>query len=246
VVFYSTVTEQFTYSSQQLGDKEWGGKNVLDFGGNIGNILRDPNSTIDEERYWCLDVAKASIQSGKRLYPRARWLLYNRYSFFFNPYGVSDLPLPRMEQTFDYIVAFSVFTNTTKSDMIKLVSQLEGILSEGGTLAFTFIDPNHLSCQDYFPGNNFEWRLDLEVERGNLSASEIPVFIERTKDASWFILVNGNDLYVEREDIQPYAPALQKSCYAFHTESYMRKLFPHAIILPPANDEMQHCCVIRK
>jgi hypothetical protein len=26
----------------------------------------------------------------------------------------------------------------------------------------------------------------------------------------------------------------------------MKSLFPEATILPPVNDEMQHCCVIRK
>jgi hypothetical protein len=44
---------------------DWRGKNVLDFGGNIGNMLRDPNCTIDHERYWCLDVVEESIEKGR-------------------------------------------------------------------------------------------------------------------------------------------------------------------------------------
>ena len=146
MVFLSTVTDQFTYFALQVGEWVWSGKEVLDFGGNVGNILRDPHSTIDQERYWCLDVDEESIERGKACYPNAHWLFYNRYSFFFNPFGVPKLPIPYMPRAFDYIVAYSVFTNTTQADMLELVSQLENILAKNGVLAFTFIDPYHYSA----------------------------------------------------------------------------------------------------
>ena len=58
--------------------------------------------------------------------------------------GSLTCPLPEMGQTFDYVVAFSVFTNTTESDMLQLVNELLGVLSGDGALAFTFIDPSFL------------------------------------------------------------------------------------------------------
>src|ERR1043165_4079 len=112
--FLSSKTGQFTYFSLQLGEKDWRGKNVLDFGGNIGNILRDPNSTVDHERYWCLDVDESAVEKGRRAYPESHWIFYNRYCFFFNPHGVPNLELPELGRTFDYIVAYSVFPNTTQ------------------------------------------------------------------------------------------------------------------------------------
>jgi hypothetical protein len=69
---------------------------------------------------------------------------------------------------------------------------------------------------------------------------------KRSRGANWFMLVNGADLYLETEDIHRYEPEQEKTCYVFHTEEYMRGLFPHAEIRPPVNNEMQHCCVIRK
>src|SRR5262245_49048934 len=99
----------------------WRGKNILDFGGNIGNILRDPNSTIDEERYWCLDLDREALEVGKAAYPKSHWVFYNRYCFGFNPYGIPNLPIPDLHQTCDYIIAFSVFTNTTEADMLQLL-----------------------------------------------------------------------------------------------------------------------------
>jgi hypothetical protein len=60
------------------------------------------------------------------------------------------------------------------------------------------------------------------------------------------VLVNGEDLYLETEDIPEYEPEQQRTYHTFYTVDYMRALFPEATILPPANDEMQHCCVIKK
>src|SRR5262249_15818049 len=135
MAFLSNKLGQFTYFAQQVGDPNWREKEVLDFGGNIGNILRDPACTIDHERYSCLDVVKESIEHGKIAFPLAHWVFYDRHCFFFNPLGDPNLPLPDLRQKFDYIVAYSVFANTTPSDMLQLVKQLENLLADGGTLA---------------------------------------------------------------------------------------------------------------
>ena len=122
MTFLSTRTWQYTYFAKQLGEPVWRGKDVLDFGGNIGNMLRDPNSTVDVGRYWCIDIDEEALRIGRRRYPEAHWLHYDRYCFFFNPRGVPHLKLPRIEQRFDYIVAYSVFTNTPTTDMLELVA----------------------------------------------------------------------------------------------------------------------------
>ena len=250
MAFVSTKMGQFTYFSLQVGEGVWRGKKVLDFGGNIGNLLRDPNSTIEQEHYWCIDVDRDSLERGQAFYPKSHWVFYNRYCFFFNPHGVPNLTLPDLDQTFDYIVAYSVFTNTTPTDMLQLVNQLEGLLANNGALAFTFIDPHYFSWPGQYHGNNFEWRLDREKElareRGTTLNIDTGNLTRRAQDADWLMLVNSDDLYIESEDIQPYDPDQQKTCHAFYTEEFMKSLFPHATVLPPVNNEMQHCCVIRK
>ncbi|HVF21865.1 MAG TPA: class I SAM-dependent methyltransferase [Pyrinomonadaceae bacterium] len=250
MAFLSTKTGQFTYFAQQLGESNWHARNVLDFGGNVGNILRDPECTIDHARYWCLDVVPESIERGKAEFPEAHWIFYDRYCFFFNPYGVRDLALPLVEESFDVVIAYSVFTNTPRSDMFQLVDQLKDRLADNGALAFTFIDPHYHSWPDRYDQNNLVWRLEreifLEKEKGNTLDIDVHALAGRAKDSEWFVLVNGEDLYVETEDVPAYEPARQRTYHTFYTAGYMRSLFPNAQILPPANDEMQHCCVIRK
>ena len=250
MAFLSTKTGQFTYFAQQVGEANWRGKNVLDFGGNVGNILRDPNSTIDHERYWCLDVVRESIEKGRADFPEAQWIFYDRHCFFFNPLGSGQLDLPALPVSFDYIVAYSVFTNTSRRDMLQLVQQLEERLSPGGVLAFTFIDPHYYSWPGRDARNNLVWRLEREIflegEQGNTLGIDVPALSERARDAAWLVLVNGEDLYLETEDVPEYSPERQRTYHTFYTVAYLQSLFPHATLLPPANDEMQHCCVIRK
>ena len=244
MTFTSTRFGQFTYFSTQLGDTNWSGKNILDFGGNVGNILLDPNSTIEPERYWCLDVDKETVEQGKKSFPSSHWLFYDRLSFFFNPNGVRSLPLPDMDESFTYIVAYSVFTNTCETDMLELVDELKRKLTPGGALAFTFIDPYYKSWTDC-SRNNLQWRLDLETERHHITEAEAIDVDARAQNAKWFILVNGGDFYIETEDVRSYSPEEQRTFHVFHTTDYMRSLFPNATLLPPVNNEMQHCCIIR-
>jgi SAM-dependent methyltransferase len=250
MAFLSTKTGQFTYFAQQLGESNWHGKNVLDFGGNVGNILRDPNSTIDHDRYWCIDVVSESIEKGKAEFPQAHWVFYDRFCFFFNPFGAKKLALPPLEQKFDFIVAYSVFTNTTRTDMLQLVDQLENVLAPNGAFAFTFIDPYYYSWPGLDARNNFVWRLEREIflegEKGNTLNIDVHELNKRAKNANWFVLVNGEDLYLEADNVRSYETEIQRTFHTFYTVAYMRSLFPRATILPPANDEMQHCCVIKK
>lgn len=246
MAFLSSKTGQFTYFSAQLGERDWSGKRVLDFGGNVGNMLRDPRSTIDQDCYWCIDVVQESLDRGRAAFPQAHWIFYDRYCFFFNPHGTRQLKLPELSQSFDYIVAYSVFTNTSRADMLELVDQLRALLNDGGALAFTFIDPHYHSWPDRYDGNNLRWRLEreifLESEKGNTLDINVRGLCERARGASWFVLVNGEDLYLEKEADKTYEH--QRTYHVFYSVEYMQSLFPEATILPPANDEMQHCCVI--
>jgi hypothetical protein len=160
LAFISQKHDHFTYFSMQVGEPDWSKKDVLDFGGNVGNILRDPNSK--------------------------------------------------------------------------------------GALAFTFIDPRYRAWPGEYEGDNLHWRLEREQELHPDVRIDIERFRRDVEDARWFILVNGTDLYVESDDVAEFPAHEQRTCHVFHTEDYMKALFPNARVLPPVNNEMQHCCIIRR
>jgi len=243
-------TTQFAYFDRQLDHPDWRGKSVLDFGGNRGNMLLETDCPIRQQNYYCVDVIQDAIRDGRSMFPDAHWSHYDRYNCSFNPEGNRDLPIPDFRRKFDIILAYSVFTHTTLEEMKDLVMQLETKLAPGGSLAFTFIDPHYSAWPDRYHGNNLVWRLEREIylegEKGNTLDIDVQGLADEAKDAAWFVLVNGEDLYLETEQTRHYAPDEQRTYHMFYTVEYMKSLFPTATILPPVNDEMQHCCVIRK
>jgi SAM-dependent methyltransferase len=257
--FISSRFGQFAYFDVQCGRPDWRGKKVLDFGGNVGNILRDPQATIEHDKYWSIDVSRAAIEKGKETFPEAHWRFYNRYNFAFNPTGIEGLPVPDMGQEFDYILAYSVFSHIGKSEMLDLVAQLENQLAAHGILAFTFIDPhfnpavrNGETYSGYYHGSNLKQR--LERQQKNDPSIDVSRLLESARDAAWCTLLNDDDLYIESEQLQHYEEREKRSFCTFYTAAFMQDLFPAATILPPPHSAyapteesvLQHCCVIRK
>jgi len=235
---------RFSYFNQQLGFPVWRGNLVLDFGGNEGNLLMDEDCTIDPKDYYCIDVLEEALAEGRKRFPEAHWIHYNRYNCSFNPEGIRDLPAPALGVQFGMILAYSVFTHTTRDDMHALVADLQRYLAPGGTLAFTFIDPHFQPWPDQYPGNNLRWRLE-KSHRVNPTV-DVDGLLAQSQGADWCALVDGNRLHVNSNGIW-HDEARQCLTYnVFYTAEFLQKEFPNGKILPPANREMQHCCLIRK
>ncbi len=240
----SRTSGRFKYFDEQLDYPAWTGKSVLDFGGNQGDLLADPECGIRPEDYCCVDVLEEAVAEGRRMFPQARWVHYDRYNCSFNPEGVVDLPIPELGGAFDVILAFSVFTHTTRDDMHDLVEQLRTRLAPGGTLAFTFIDPHHESWPGEFDGNNLKWRLRRAFEA--IPATDVERLLEHSRGAQWCALVGGSELFVNgngswRDDAESVM-----TYHVFYTVDFLQREFPGSVIRPPINGEMHHCCLVRR
>jgi len=231
---------QLPYFDAQLGHPEWQGKYVLDFGGNAGNILNTPLPVIDEEMYWCLDISPDGIAEGKRMHPKAHFVFYDRYNIQFNPAGSKSVEVPPLGRQFDYILAYSVFTHVDIGEMDYLTGRLMPLLRPSGIFAFTFIDPFFKSWPGEFPGNNLQWRLD----RMDIGTRTVAGILEKAGEAPCFAMAGDGDIYPASGPIPEPERYVGKPYHVFHTADFMRKHFPAAQILPPANYEMQHCCVL--
>jgi SAM-dependent methyltransferase len=235
----STRLTQFSYFNAQLESPIWKDRKILDFGGNVGTFLAGAGDNVDHNDYWCIDLNPAVVEEGRRTYPRAHFIHYNRYSSQYNPEGLPNFPIPDCGVRFDMIIAFSVFTHVDMSEMVELVGSLRRFLAPGGVLAFTFFDPYY----------------DRSLSDPALAAGSCAVkvhFVSRGPGqglfpARWYVLID-HDLYVEPGGLISHQWRIGKpleSYTSYFTTKYLESLFPGSRVLPPVSPEWQHCCVLR-
>jgi SAM-dependent methyltransferase len=233
---------QFPYFDTQLRSPNWKGKSVLDFGGNIGNVLHHPASTIDQDKYWCIDVSRDAIAQGGKTAPAANFIFYDRYNFEYNPGGIRELAIPVNGNRFDFVLALSVFTHTPQTEMLELAKNLEQVLNMDGRLAFTFFDPHYVP-----PGSvasNLKYYFEMRAP--GLSEAAIDAQIGRARGARWCALRNG-ELEIESERLNGVRGNSERGYLAFYTPEYFQSLFPRGEIRTPVEPfSRQHCCVITK
>lgn len=218
----------FSYFAEQLGQplQWWTDKRVLDFGGNWGNVLRDPKCTIKEENYSCLDVSKAGVDAGAVDFPNAHWYHYNRWNFMYNGKGIPADPLPDMGK-FDVILSYSVLTVGTVNDMVTTIrNDLLPVLNPGGILMNTYV-----SMDSHWPLRYFL------KKRGN-DFSQIPKLIDAARANDFVYLVGENELIKSDELLQSMP---QNTLLTFYKDAYVQKLFPECEIKPVVMQAEQHC-----
>jgi hypothetical protein len=208
-------------------------------GGIVGVFFAGAGDDVDHDDYWCLDVTKAAIEEGQQDFPRAHFVHFNRYSSYFNPDGVPYLTVPDLGLKFNIIVAFSVFTHTHEREMLELVGQLRSNLAPGGVLAFTFSDPTYdksLSIPELPPRTGILCQFDdtSDDPRGKMHLGWCVVIDEQV------VMEPGDEYCQQKRRGNP-----GESYCSYYTSSYMKSLFPDAVIRPPVVREWQHCCILR-
>lgn len=258
--YISRATGQFTYFDRRFRNPDWNGKRLLDFGGNVGNLLLDPNCRIKPENYWSMDISRDAITEGARRHPEAHFIFYDRYNYEYNPTGTPGLPIPDPGVRFDYIVANSVVTHNNKADSLELIDQLMSLLTDDGRLAFTFLDPTWTPSESwvFHSGPNREEHREKSnlrkgLERLSRFNPELDVArslaLAESRHLTWVTLVDSKDLVID-PDSHPPAEDRDRPVehrlwgyINYYTAEFISELFPSAEIIPPHGDR-QHCAIL--
>jgi SAM-dependent methyltransferase len=244
----SGATGQYPYFDHQLGHPDWPVKKVLDFGGNCGNILLDPDCRIEPGNYWSIDVSRDGIGVGRRRHPKAHFILYDRYNFAFNPTGKPGLPIPDPGVRFDYIIGHSVITHVSKAETLELVHRLLDFLTDDGQAAFSFLDPTWTPPPGWAPelssiSNLHERVLARQAVNPDIDVAALLAQAEKA-ELTWVSLVNDDELYFDPDDDGLSADKPSYDYSTLCTTEYMRQLFPRARILDPVSPIRMHCLLL--
>lgn len=248
----SIRTGQFVYFDRQLGYPDWTGKKVLDFAGNVGNILLDPNCKIEPANYWSIDVSRDAITEGKKRHPEAHFVFYDRYNFEFNPTGTVGLPIPDQGVKFDYVIGWSIFTHVSKDETLELADQILDMMTDKGKAAFTFLDPLFTPPVGWVrdsesPGlSNLARRLEARSEvKPEMDVAGLMNRAMATQ-MDWVTLLNEDDLIFGPDEDGISTDKPNRAYCTFCTHEYMCLLFPKGQILHPVPPERQSCVIFDK
>jgi hypothetical protein len=123
--------------------------------------------------------------------------------------------------------------------MLELVKQLRSNLAPEGVLAFTFSDPQYdksLSNPALPPRTGILCQFDETSDdpRGKMHLGWCVVIDEQV------VMEPGDEYCQQKRRGRP-----GESYCSYYTSSYMKSLFPDAVIRPPVAREWQHCCILR-
>lgn len=117
-------------------------RRVLDFGCNYGIFLETSEGSFPVENYTGVDICEDAIDMGRKMFPDAKFIHYDGFNPEYNP-GGKDF-LPDLDGEYDLILVNSVFTHTSKEEMLSIVDTLYPYLAKGGKMmiSWTGYDPD--------------------------------------------------------------------------------------------------------
>lgn len=169
-----------------LGIEDWRGAKILDYGGNMGNILQDgiEAKQINPADYTCIDVDKKALTYGQECFPEATWIHYDRFNEVYNVNGKEYLKFPFGDKTFDIACAYSLHSHCSYEAFTFDLQELKRVSYTVATsiVEFNFIETLRHKRSETYEKLALEWRKPWPLE-------------------SYRYYVNGNEIYYEKDDI---------------------------------------------
>jgi SAM-dependent methyltransferase len=193
---------------------------VLDFGCNQGNYIIYAHKIIKSTKYVGIDVNFPSIEIAKIKHPAYKFVHYNKWHPSFNPNGKKDVILRDfVDNDFDVVVAYSVFTHTTVDQTREILDEIYQVIKPGGTILFTIFLSSHFERFYYFVKNRHKDHNFAEYQNPNFDS--VIYWTDYTN-----ITADVNDLDIN----------LCGSLCTFWKKESFEKLFPQAKFVKKVTD----------
>jgi hypothetical protein len=156
--------------------KDFQDKNILDFGGNRGNLIESSDGKILPKNYTCMDLSQEALDVVKETFPESRTIHWNRYDHMYNKEGDKNLKFPHsvFGPIYDIGFANSVFTHHTEEGMMYCLKELSKICKE---IYFTYVDPTNDNFFDILTNKYNVWFLD-EKQLADIKQNKISYVVD--------------------------------------------------------------------
>jgi SAM-dependent methyltransferase len=182
---------------------------VLDYGGNTANLLHFSEGAIKEENYTCIDMEKEALSIGKKDFPKAEFLKYNKYNWAYNHNGNyhADYPTLRNESV-DYIFSYSVFSHSDFLDLLLTIQWMKTLSPRKIALSIVSTEDKVLTnwfwqrrVQEY--GSCVDFRSNIAECKSTFTLFDNNFIVENTLaqaeyDSTHMLTIYNPDWLVER------------------------------------------------
>jgi len=189
---------------------DWTNKTILDFGCNVGHLLKTAGENIPHSNYYGVDIFQKSLDIAKERFPDAHWIHYNGYNSTFNPEGTKDA-IFELPVNPDIIIAYGVFTHCTFPEIRKWINHFRTIVNPGGAIVFSI-------WEDW----NFPGYLRFLKAAFNMEVNLTP----ECKNSIYF--VNRKETIIDQEIFDDECDWLE----TFYNKEYILKNIPNSQFLP--------------
>tara|TARA_Y100000389_G_C17390590_1_gene479635 strand:- start:286 stop:1068 length:783 start_codon:yes stop_codon:yes gene_type:complete len=133
---------RYEFFDMMHGRPNWSDANILDIGGNRGNLLEDllDLKLISPQQYTSLDVDQMGLDFGESNNPDANWIKHNAFNHAYNTDGKDETPFPFEDETFDLVCGYSIYSHTTFKQMLFDLIECLRVCKPNGSIAFTVVD----------------------------------------------------------------------------------------------------------
>lgn len=140
------IKHRLDFFKTALDTQSFSGKNILDYGGNRGNLLADglESGEISFSNYTCLDVSIDAIEGGRDEWPDANWIHHDALNWQYNPTGLANLKFPLKDNSYDLVLAYSVHTHCDHKTLCSDIEEMYRVCKPGGTIATTILTPEQM------------------------------------------------------------------------------------------------------
>lgn len=139
-------------------------KDILDYGGNRGNLLED----ITEEGLVCssytnIDVDKSSLDFFKSNFPSHDAVHYNRYNPVYNTQGEKFIAFPFADNSFDIVFSYSVNTHSSFEDYLFDLKEMIRVTKFNGIICTSVITKDFLQLIHQKRINDYGSAIDFDM-----------------------------------------------------------------------------------
>jgi len=108
-------------------------KKVLDYGCGTGNLIKNTDSNL----YTGLEIDKEAYEYCIKTFPKNKFIFQDIYNVVYNKKGKQQYPI--LNDTYDIIFAYSVFTHTTYEYFLKCIDIFKSHLNKGGSIYISMV-----------------------------------------------------------------------------------------------------------